>query len=113
MSADHSNLLARSLTTKWVVINVAGVVLYLLGASNGWVEPELAEMPGAAGGGALVWFFIAIPILLSFVLLNSGAILWSCIRRYRSGSWPMTMWVWVVPLVWLLAVWLDFSQHGV
>ncbi len=113
MNVEQSQLLARSLTIKWLVVNVIGVVLYLLGASNGWVEPELAEIPGAAGGGAIIWFLFAVPTFLLFALINSGAILWSSIRRYRNGWWPMTKWVWFVPVIWFLAVWLDFSRHGV
>jgi hypothetical protein len=99
-------------THLFVVVNTIGSVLYLFAASSGWVEPEVADIPGAAGGGALVWFLVAVPVFLVFFLGNIGVFVWSCVHRYRRGAWFLSRWGLLVPLIWLLAVVLDFSRHG-
>jgi hypothetical protein len=103
-----------ALRTRWfVAVNAIGIALYLFAASFGWVERELADIPGASGGGAVVWFLFAVPVLLVFFLANLGAFCYSCIRRYRTGAWPISMLAWSVLIIWGLAIWLDFSRHGV
>lgn len=101
-----------SRTPRFFMINAVGICLYLFGASFGWVTPELADVPGAVGGGAIVWFLFAVPIFLIFLIGNGGVFLWSCWRRYKNGRWFMSIWGWLVPVFWALAVWLDFARHG-
>lgn len=110
---DHmSSLSPVSRTSIFVVVNIIGCALYLVAASFGWVEPEVAEIPGASGGGALVWFLFAVPIFLLFFLGNIGVFVWSCVQRYMRGAWFLSKWSMVVPFIWLLAVFVDFSRHG-
>jgi len=96
----------------FVAVNTIGAVLYLFAASVGWVEPELADIPGASGGGAVIWFLFAVPVFFLFFLANIGTLVWACIHRFRNGGWLISKWGWFVPLIWLLAALLDFYQHG-
>ncbi len=54
-------------------LNVIGVIVYLQFATQGWIEPEVANIPGAAGGGALLWGISALPTLLAFIVFD---VLW-------------------------------------
>lgn len=102
-----------SWTTTLLAANLFAIVVYLAVASLGWVEPELQEFPGATGGGAVVWFFFAVPVLLLSFLGNLLCILWAVIRRYRTGYWYFLWWAWPAVLsMWISAVAFDFSRHG-
>ena len=107
-----SSFNAISRTRMFVLVNTIGSILYLVTASSSWVEPEVANIPGARGGGALVWFLFVVPIFLLFFLGNIGVFIWSCVQRYRRGAWFLSKWGLLVPLIWLLAIVLDFSRHG-
>ncbi|MEO6217941.1 MAG: hypothetical protein ABIO86_18070 [Sphingomonas sp.] len=39
-------------------------------ASTSWIEPELANVPGANGGDTFVWFATAVPVLALFLIGN-------------------------------------------
>ena len=102
-----------SRTAVLIAVNFFAVVLYLAAASVGWVEPELESVPGASGGGAIAWFFFAVPIfLLSFLGILISVVL-TVIQRYRTGRWNISWWAWPAVLgLWVLAVAFDFSRHG-
>lgn len=102
-----------SATTTLISSNVVAVVIYLIAASVGWVEPEVADVPGAAGGGALVWFLLAVPVVLLSLLGNLGCLVLTIIHRYRKGQWRFFWWAWFAVLaLWCMAVAFDFSRHG-
>ena len=110
------NCAKRNVTSPTVVLiaaNIIAVGIYLIAASFGWVERAAADIPGAAGGGAVVWFVFAVPVfLLSFVGNIGGGVL-TLIHRYRTGHWHFFWWAWVAVLgLWTLAVAYDFSRHG-
>jgi hypothetical protein len=93
--------------------NSFGIVVYLAAASVGWVEPELQNIPGAAGGGAVVWFFFSVPVLLLSFLSNLLCVFLTVIHRYRTGYWYFLWWAWPAVLgMWISAVAFDFSRHG-
>ncbi|MCS0585186.1 hypothetical protein NX784_26740 [Massilia pinisoli] len=100
-------------TAILIAVNFFAVVLYLAAASSGWVEPELESIPGASGGGAMVWFLLAVPIFLLSFLGNVVSLVFAVIRRFRTGCWNIAWWAWPAVLgLWVLAVAFDFSRHG-
>jgi hypothetical protein len=100
-------------TSVLVAVNIFAIVVYLLAASVGWVESEVADIPGASGGGALLWAMLAIPIFLMSLLVNLSAATWLLIYRWRYGQWYFLWGTFVVvPVPWILAVAYDFSRHG-
>jgi hypothetical protein len=54
----------------WMLVNLIGIAFFLAMASQSWIEPELAGIPGASAGDAFVWFALAVPVLLVFSLCN-------------------------------------------
>jgi hypothetical protein len=52
----------------FLVINAAGIAMFLLVASCFWIEPELADVPGANGGNGFGWIIFAAPIPAIFLL---------------------------------------------
>lgn len=113
MNQSNSSPVGPTFTLKFLIANCIGVALYLYGASFGWVEPELQDVPGAAGGGAVVWGMFAIPVFLAFLLGNLVSLCWVCLRRLRAGIWAVSAWGLLVLPLWICAIWLDFSRHGI
>lgn len=103
----------RSVASIWLFANVAGAFLFLYVASMFWIEPELADIPGASGGAGIAWFFFVAPIILVAVILNLGALIWAYVVRHKEGNWPMANFSWFIVLVWLAVLWLDNSRHGI
>lgn len=100
-------------TAVLIAVNSFALVLYLAAASSGWVGPEVESIPGASGGGALMWVLLAVPIFLLSFLGNVVAVVLTLIRRYRTGRWNISWWAWLAVLgLWVLAVAFDFSRHG-
>jgi hypothetical protein len=96
----------------WLAANLLVAGAFLVVASHTWIEPELAEVPGASGGAGVVWFLTAVPVFAIATLLNLGALVWCCIARLRRGAWPATWLSWLVVLVWVVALLFDNSRHG-
>jgi hypothetical protein len=93
--------------------NAVAIGIYLIAASAGWIDPELKDVPGAAGGGAVVWFLLAVPIFFVSLLGNGACAVIALIRRNRNGRQSFFRWSWLAVLaMWLVAVALDFSRHG-
>ena len=100
-------------TTKFLIINTFGVLVFLLLASRTWIEPELSGIPGASGGSAIVWGLTALPILVTFIFVNFGVATWACICRYRGDGWPLSKWVWLIAPIWMITVYVDGIRHGI
>src|ERR1044072_1031024 len=94
-------------------LNLVGVALYLGAASSGWAEPEVADVPGAAGGGAITWFFTAVPLLGFFSLLNFFRVPLQLVAHLEKKEWARGAVALCVPALWAIAVYADFSRHGV
>ena len=102
-----------SSTIALISANVVAAAIYLIAASVGWVEPEVADVPGAAGGGAVVWFLFAVPVFLLSFLGNLSCLVLTTIHRYRKGQWRFFWWSWFAVLaLWCMAVAFDFTRHG-
>ena len=54
----------------WIGANILGIVCFLYLAVPTWVEPELANEPGASSGESVVWAFSALPILVIGILMH-------------------------------------------
>lgn len=102
----------RSCTAWWLLANVAVAGAFLGVASFSWIEPELAEYPGASGGAAVVWFMTAVPVFLASGIGNLCMLAWGAVRRHRAGAWPFGAGAWLIPLLWLAVFFLDNSRHG-
>jgi hypothetical protein len=111
---SNTSELVFSRTAVLFTANIVAVGVYLIAASFGWVEREVADIPGASGGGALVWFFLAVPVLILSFLVNFGCVVRALIHRYRTGTHYFFWAAWIaVPGLWALAVAYDFSRHGI
>jgi len=102
----------RACTAWWLLANVVVAGAFLGVASFSWIEPELADYPGASGGAAVVWFMTAVPLLLVSGIGNLGVLAWGGVRRHRAGAWPFGVGAWLIPLIWLAVLLLDNSRHG-
>lgn len=84
----------------------------MLAASTFWVEPELANVPGANVGAAFGWILFAAPIPLFFVFGNS---FWIIVKLAKSG-WAPRLWCTGSGLValacWVVAYLFDNAHHG-
>jgi hypothetical protein len=103
----------RRTTAIWLAANVVGASVFLFVASSySWVEPELAQYPGASGGMPIVWALSALPVFGAFLLLNVGAFLWACVARMKRGLWPFAWASWASVPIWLVALVVDNLHHG-
>lgn len=113
MDNIEGNHRARRNTLIWLVVNACGVVAFLIVASRvGWIEPELADVPGAIGGGAIVWALMAFPIVLAFACLHIAAAFWAFLVHRKHGRWPMDKYFWVSIPMWIIACIVDSLHHG-
>lgn len=104
---------SRNFSIALLVANVLGAGAFLAIASSAWIEPELAEVPGASAGGPIVWVLAALPIALIFVLSDLGVLIWAALRRHRLGRWPVSKLLWLCVPLWTLALIFDNLQHGI
>lgn len=93
----------------WLFFNALGIVLFLDLASDAWIEPELANVPGASAGDFIVWGFQAFPVLIVFLLLHVFLAVTMLHGAHR-------LWLCVVGATaafWLVAFFLDNAHHGI
>ncbi|NKF20924.1 hypothetical protein G7Y82_01255 [Solimonas sp. C16B3] len=89
------------ITTLWLALNAAGAGLFLLFASAAWVEPEIRQYPGAAGGGAVIAVLGGAPLLALYTLANAGLFIWAVVVRMRRSYWPISAWCWASLPMWV------------
>ncbi len=96
----------------FLVTNVVGIAIFLLGASNFWVEPELANVPGANVGSAFGWIVFAAPIPVMFLL---GGVVWTTVKISRA-DWADRISYFGLSLavlaLWATAYFFDNAHHG-
>jgi len=112
LDAMKTSLPLLRVSLIWIVTNIVVAGIFLLVASNTWVEPELADVPGASGGAGVVWFVTAVPVAAVATLLNFAALVWALVVRIKHGIWPANSAAWLGLLVWLAAIVFDNSRHG-
>ena len=106
-------LLMKMWTTRsFVLLNVVVAAVYLwIGHTAWWMEPELRDIPGASGGGPIIWFFATAYILGAVVAVDGLVTGWHVYRvlKKKSGSLGVAA-VTVVPL-WIVVIAIDFAHH--
>ncbi len=95
-----------------LALNATGIFAYLSFAKPCWIEPELADFPGASGGASIIWGLTAFPILLLFLLLNSLWVLVIGIAYLRHRGTAIQPALWLALVLWGVAIYVDFSHHG-
>ena len=94
----------------WASINAIGAGLFLsIAASCCWIEPELANEPGASAGDAFVWAIYALPIFTVFVLTDL-AILVTALWRKKKMSAVLSG---LLLASWIAVFLLDRAHHGI
>ena len=96
----------------WIGGNVIAAAVFVLATSSYWVPEELREFPGASGGDAVLWFFVAAGIAVFALLINAMPIFRACVSRVRTGVWPASAIAWLSALVWGGAILFDSARHG-
>lgn len=98
-------------TLALFAVNAGGVIAFLLSASRFWIEPEVADMPGANVGNAFGWFVFAAPIPLTFIV---GSLIW-IISRVRGADTTnrlrSTAFMLAVLVGWVTACLFDNAHH--
>ncbi len=90
----------------WLALNAAGIALFFALAVKTWIEPELANVPGASGGAAFVWGISALPIFLLFIVANFIAGFRALRRRHGAIFAALTL------IAWFAAFYFDGIHHG-
>jgi hypothetical protein len=88
----------------FMVANVAGIGLYLLLASRGWIAPREQEIPFT--GEPFVWA-LALPVLGIFLIVD---VLWGGLLL-RDKESKRRLWWFVTSALWLVAIGIDFYHH--
>ena len=88
-----------------LVLNLLGAVGYLAVASISWTLPAERGLHSTTGE-PFIWAMSIWPILALFFLID---LVWAAVilvkRRWRNGR------LWLIPLVWLVAISIDFAHH--
>lgn len=97
---------AQRVNVVLLVLNVIGVVRYVVRASLSWAIPQEQGLDSATGE-PFIWAIAVLPILAVFLLLD---LTWGAVivgfRQWRSGR----LWL-LSALIWLAAIALDFVHH--
>lgn len=96
----------------WVVANLIGMALFLDLAVKTWIEPDLANEPGANVGDGIVWGLTALPILLLFMVAHFIFGVVAHRQRERIGSWRGEMFVGSTLVIWVAIFIVDNAHHG-
>jgi hypothetical protein len=97
----------------FVASNVIGIGIFLFAASYFWIEPELANLPGANIGNAFGWILYAAPIAVLFVL---GDLIWTAVKVVKSSWSARFQYIalsFAVLACWAAACIFDGNHHGV
>ena len=94
--------------------NAVGMIVFLFSASRFWIEPEVADVPGANGGNAFGWIVFAAPIPFVFIV---GSLMWiisrvrdaNSIHRLRSAAFMLA----VLVVFWTAVCLFDNAHHSV
>ncbi|WP_431263338.1 hypothetical protein ACQ859_25685 [Roseateles chitinivorans] len=101
-------------TTTLIAVNLASAGFFILLSANCcWIEPELADVPGANGGAAFIWAVQAIPVAALAWLFDASFAAWCCMRRLCRGRWPANRWCWGVVPIWASTLLVDNLHHGI
>ena len=97
----------------WLALNAGAIVLFFALAVKTWIEPELANEPGASGGAFMVWGTTALPL---FVLFVAAALVlgFKALRELISDKHRRGIIIVALTLVaWTAAFYFDGIHHGI
>ena len=99
-------------TITFLLLNGCGIAAYLFLASWTWIEPSLADMPGASDGAAFVWAFGAARVPCICFLID---VVWMALELNSPERAPrgFGLALLLVPVLWVVAIYVDFSRHGI
>jgi hypothetical protein len=97
----------------WLALNAGGIALFFVLAVKTWIEPELANVPGASGGAFIVWGTTAFPLFVLFIaanlVLGFKALRELVFDKRRRG----TIIVALTLVAWIAAFYFDGIHHGI
>jgi hypothetical protein len=99
-------------TLIFLATNALGIAIFLFAVSNFWVEPELADVPGANVGSAFGWIAFAAPIPVVFILAD---VVWTATKSVRASWADRAEYICiglVVLALWAAAYAVDNAHHG-
>lgn len=96
---------------KLLAFNVAGIVLFLWIAVPMWAPPELADIPGAGAGTAIVWVVYALPVFLACALVDAVFLVYALAVTFLRKSRPLALWHLAIAPAWAVALYVDASHH--
>src|SRR5579863_8476691 len=94
-----------------VAANLVGVAAYLYFSVPLWAPEEFANIPGAGAGGPIIWGLTALPVFAISLPLNFVWLASACFVFLRRRSWFIRPIYAIVPLAWVIAVYVDYSHH--
>lgn len=97
----------------WLGANLCGIAFFLALAVKTWIEPEVADVPGASGGESIVWGFSALPVFLVFMAAHFVAGFRADREVANRNSWRGTIFVLLTFCLWIAAFVVDNAHHGV
>ena len=104
--------MTRRATLLLLIINAIALALFLFIASDYWIEPELAGVPGANIGISFGWMLLAAPILLCFVAIDILCTVTAIVRADRPHRLKFACLGAALLACWVAAFLLDNAHHG-
>lgn len=104
--------MANRIPKVWLAANVIGIATFLYLASFFWIEPELADVPGASGGAFIGWALFAAPVALVFGIANLGWLMVT-LFRLRRREWFPSICAMAMLAAWYGAYLFDNAHHGI
>jgi hypothetical protein len=97
----------------WVLLNAVGIWAFLHVAAQSWIEPELADAPGASAGAGIAWSVSALPIVVLFGLLHfvAGSIILR--EAVLTRRWVGAALVLGTGACWVAGFLFDNAHHGI
>ena len=95
---------------RCLAINYFGVLCYLFSASWFW-DDLTRNIPELRIISPQLWFYTALPILVVFGLTNLAWTLTQLMRCQKKRSLAFNPVYLSIPLVWAIAVILDYTNH--
>ena len=95
----------------WIAANVVGAAAFLCLASKTWIEPKLHHEAVARGGDGVVWTLTALPVLISFVVID---LLWLALtvrRLATTQTWRPASPLAAMGVLWLGVIFVDFAMR--
>ena len=99
---------ARRRNLVLLAANLLGSIGYLIAVSPSWaIAIEREDGIHSITGEPFIWALAGWPILALFLVVNLS---WAVFIVFKRTWQDIRLWL-VTPLVWLVALWIDFAHH--